>query len=362
MTVPSIVFLCTENELTRERRGYFKAFSKSVNTICISYGRLHCYDELEKLLPEGIQPLLILHPDAWPRLLPHGLVDTPYSTACFQIDTFEYPEGRAFFSMLFDYAFVFHPGFERRFKQLGHPQTICLPHAVEEDLFGAIDYDRVYEVGWVGRIGGKDYSIRRCYIEGLKEHFKMNDTDRYYTPEEMAQVYKQSKVVVNLSRDDYLQDANLRCFEVMASGALLITPKPTELSEIGFIEGIHYVTFQTEAEMYESVRYYLEQEQEREEIAQAARSLVMQKHTYDARVQTILDTLNQNQGKFFAPARHWDKAKVHTIYLKYFTGSMMLDAALNELSRLHGYSSLKAWSMLPAVLRCFLIKIRDSLL
>ena len=61
----------------------------------------------------------------------------------------------------------------------------------------------------------------------------------------MAKIYKQSKVVVNLSRDDYLQDANLRCFEVMASGALLITPKPTELSEIGFIEGTHYVTFKT---------------------------------------------------------------------------------------------------------------------
>ena len=41
----------------------------------------------------------------------------------------------------------------------------------------AVDYDRIYEVGWVGRLGGKDYSIRRCYIEGLKERFKMNDID-----------------------------------------------------------------------------------------------------------------------------------------------------------------------------------------
>ena len=114
--------------------------------------------------------------------------------------------------------------------------------------------------------------------------------------------------------------------------------------------------------MYESVRYYLEHEQEREEIAQAARSLVMQKHTYDARVQTILDTLNQNQGKFFAPARQWDKAKVHAIYLQYFAESMMLEAALNELHRLRSYSSFKAWSMFPTVLKCFLIKLRDSLL
>ena len=135
MIVPAIIFLCTENELTRERRGYFKAFSRKINTTFIPYDRKHRYDELENLLPDEIQPLLILHPDSWPRLLPQGLVDSPYPTACFQIDTFEYPEGRAFFSMLFDYAFVFHPGFDRRFKQLGHPQAICLPHAVEADSF-----------------------------------------------------------------------------------------------------------------------------------------------------------------------------------------------------------------------------------
>jgi len=361
MTIPSVVFLCTANELTRERRGYFKAFSKSVNTICIPYDRLHCYDELEKLLPEGIQPLLILHTDAWPRLLPHGLVDSPYPTACFQIDSFEYPKDRAFFSMLFDYAFVFHPGFDRRFQKLGHSQAICLPHAVEADLFATTDREKLYEVGWVGRLGGKDYSIRRSYIESLKERFKMNDIDRYYTPEEMARIYQQSKVVVNLSRDDYLQDANLRCFEVMAAGALLITPKPTELSEIGFIEGTHYVTFETESQMYESVRYYLARDREREEIARAARSLVMQKHTYDARVETILNTLSQNQSKHFAPARKWDRAKVHGIYLQYFAGSLMLDAAIDELRRIRNHSFRQALYNLPTILKCFLIRLRNSL-
>ena len=358
----AIIFLCSEGQLDRERRGYFKAFSKRLNTICIPYDLQHHSDELEKLLPAGVQPLLILHPDSWPRFLPKGLVDSAYPTACFQIDTFESPEKRAKFSMLFDYVFVFHPGYDRRFQQLGHPQAICLPHAVEASLFEGIDYSKLYEVGWVGRLDGKGYATRCRYIKGLQERFKMNQIDRYYAPEEMAQIYQQSKVVVNLSRDDYLQDANLRCFEVMASGALLITPKPTELSEIGFIEGTHYVAFQTESQMYEVVQYYLEHEQERKKIAQTARDLVIQKHTYDARVQSILGTLNQNQNKFFAPARQWDKAEVHATYLQYFTESMMLDAALNELRKLRSYSSSQAWSTLPAILRCFLIKLRDSLL
>ncbi len=357
----SVVFLCSENELNRERRGYFNSFSSKIDTIYISFDKLHSYQDLENLLPNDIQPLLILCPDAWPRLLPQGLVDTPYPTACFNIDTFEHPEKRARFSMLFDYAFVFHPGFDRKFEQFGHPQSICIPHAIEADLFQTAASPRIYEVGWVGRLDGESYSIRRRYIQGLKELFVMNDIDRYYTLDEMAAIYKQSKIVINLSRDDYLQDANLRCFEVMASGALLITPQPTELSELGFVAGTHYVTFQTETEMYELVQYYLNNQDERETIAQAARNLVMAKHTYDARVQTILEILSQNQGKLFAPARQWDKAKVHATYLQYFTESMMLEAALNELRQLRRYSLFTALSMLPTILRCFAIKIRDSL-
>jgi Glycosyl transferases group 1 len=357
----AVVFLCSEKELNRERQGYFKAFSRIIKTVCISYDKLYCNNELKDFLPQGITPKLILYPDPWPRLLPHGLVNSSCPTACFQIDTFEQTQGRAIFSMLFDYAFVFHPGFDQQFKDLGHPQTICIPHAVEADLFTLADQGRIYEVGWVGRLEGKEYAIRRRYVKGLKERFIMNEIDQYYPPDEMAKVYQQSKVVVNLSRDDHLHDANLRCFEVMAAGALLITPNPTELSELGLVEGTHYVTFQTESQMYELVKYYLRNTVEREAISQAANVLILQQHTYDARAKAILDTVDKNQGKLFSPARQWEKVKVHTAYLKYFASSMMLESAMHELREIRRYSIIQSWSMLPTIMKCFLIKFRDSL-
>jgi hypothetical protein len=356
-----VVFLCSEKELNRERQGYFNAFSKIIKTVCIPYDKLYCNNDLKDFFPQGISPKFILYPDAWPRLLPHGLVNSSCPTACFQIDTFEQPRERAFFSMLFDYVFVFHPGFDRQFKDLGHPQAICIPHAVEADLFTMVDQSRIYEVGWVGRLNGKEYATRRRYVEGLKERFIMNEIDRYYSSDEMAEVYQQSKIVVNLSRDDHLHDANLRCFEVMAAGALLITPKPTELSELGFVEGTHYVTFQTESQMYELVEYYLKNTVERETISQAANILILQQHTYDARAKAILDTVDKNQGKLFSPARQWEKVKVHAAYLKYFAGSMMLESALHELREMRRHSMIQSWYMLPTIMKCFLVKVRDSL-
>ncbi|MEM4218097.1 MAG: glycosyltransferase [Candidatus Methanomethylicaceae archaeon] len=59
--------------------------------------------------------------------------------------------------------------------------------------------------------------------------------------------------MVNISRDDFPHDANMRCFEVMAAGALLVTSLPTELADLGFEEGRHFVGFEHEQDLLEKV-------------------------------------------------------------------------------------------------------------
>jgi Glycosyl transferases group 1 len=353
-----VIFLCTEHELDRERRGYFKAFSNQISTICIPALESDDYYELEKLIPDNVNPILLLHPDAYPRRLPHGLAASKIPTACFLIDTYARAKSGDKFSMLFDYAFVFHPGFDLRLHKAGHPKAICLPHAIEASLFKGKELEQIYDVGWVGRLDGKYYSVRRRCIEKLNSSFKMNDINRHYTPEEMAIVYQQSKIVVNLSRDDYLQDANLRCFEVMASGALLITHKPTELAQIGFIEGVHYVTYQRESDINKIVRFYLDNEASRQAITSAARNFVLNEHTYDSRVQTILNSLKQDDGKLFAPARQWDAAQVQSIYVQYFASAHLVETALQELHILRKLSQQMFWKMMPSVIKAFLVRLK----
>lgn len=354
----AVIFLCTEKELTRERRGYFKAFSKRITTVCIPSLEKEDILEIDEILPQNLEPLLLLHPDSYPRRLPHGLVNTKIPTACFSMDTYEDVDDRVRFSMVFDYAFVFHPGFDNLFAMAGHPKAICLPHAVETEIFLAQEPKRIYDVGWVGRLDGENYSVRRRCIEKLSHSFVMNDIHCFYNPEDMASIYKQSKIVVNLSRDDYLQDANLRCFEAMAAGALLITSKPTELAELGFVEGKHYITYQKEAEIKQLVEFYLEQELERIKITSVAKDLVMREHTYDCRVDFILKILAQDDRKLCAPARYWDEVKVQELYVWYFAKSLILELALKELYLLHHLSKLRAWYMIPQIIKVFLIRIK----
>jgi hypothetical protein len=314
----------------------------------------------DDIMPKGLRPILATQPEASPRL-PQGLVESSIPTGCFQIDTYSGTEKRISWSMLYDYAFVFHPGYDRLFQQAGHPRAVCLPHAVEAELFARQEREELYEVGWVGNLEGGIYKTRRRCIGGLQHRFVMNDVHRRYSFEELSDVYARSKIVVNISRDDYLKDANLRCFEAMGAGALLMTPRPTELSALGLSEDEHYVIFDGDAELHQKISYYLAHEHERRRIATAARAVVLKQHTYDARVDTILRVLEEDAGSLYSPARRWDRGKLHETYLHYFAKNLMLDSAVREMGRMAGHSRGRAMRMVPMVSKAFIRAVQLSI-
>jgi hypothetical protein len=355
-----IVFLCQNHELTRERHGYYRALIKRMPVVCAPLVVKNGYETLKDIVPAGWDPILILQPEASPRL-PHGLASSAVPTACFQIDTYSGTEKRIRWSMLYDYAFVFHPGFNEVFGRAGHPKAICLPHAVEADLFETPCNERCYDVGWVGNLKGTIYSTRRRIIERLAIRFHMNSTERHYNAEEMAAIYKQSKVAVNVSRDDYLRDANLRCFEVMAAGALLFALRPTELSHLGFKDGTHYVSYGSDNELIELIEFYLGHEEKRHSIADAGRALVMKEHTYDSRIEAILKVLRDDRGRLFAPARHWDSLEVQTTYLHYYAKHLMLDSALLQVKEIAATSKGRALRSIPMVTKAFIRALQLSI-
>jgi len=331
----TILFLCRQQDLNRERRGYARALQRrGVRLVCADEG-FPLNGDIRALLercPE--KPSLIIQPETVFPLLPWGLNEIDIPTACFQIDTYAYIHRRVRWSMLFDYTILFHPGFEARFRCAGHPRPVTLPHAVDAEVFQGPEQERIFEVGWVGRTDGPLYRTRRQILKLLSQHFRMNEWWRPHTYEEMAEVYKRSKVVVNIARDDYPQDAPLRFAEAMAAGALFITRLPTELTSLGFEEGKHFVGYRDERRLLDLVHYYLKHETERQRIAEAGREKVLREHTYDCRVETLLQMLERDKGQFFAPARHWSEERVRLVYLDWWTAHMYLDNALTELRQI----------------------------
>ncbi len=181
--------------------------------------------------------------------------------------------------MLFDYTLLFHPGYTERFRAAGHPRPMYLPLAVDREIIDAPKVVRTIEVGAVGRTDSVLYTTRRRILAILDTQFRMNDWRRLYPPKEMGKIFRGSKIVINVPREGYLQEANMRVFEVMGSGALLLTRLPSELSDMRFQEGVHFIGYRNEEDLTPLVRHYLMNHTARLEIAERAHDIVWRDHT-----------------------------------------------------------------------------------
>ena len=87
-----------------------------------------------------------------------------------------------------------------------------------------------------------------------------------------------------------LNDVNMRVFEAVACGSLLVT---NDLAQNGLDEllrdGEHLVTYRDDDELIERVRCYLDNPDEREAIAERGMEEALARHTYRHRMERVLD-------------------------------------------------------------------------
>jgi len=315
-----ILVLCREEHHLKLIYGYAQALRRRGIALYYVQGALSFDTPLSEILRQcPTRPSWIFHFDSDYPLLPSDLTKSAIPTVCFRADTYLNTSRQFRWSTLFDHVAIFHPEYVEAFKETGHSGAFLLPWAVRRELFQAPDPVREYDVGWVGQTGSRVYKKRARLLPMISSAFRVNDWRRSYTLDEVVEVYRRSRVVVNIGRDDFPQDANMRVFEVMASGTLLITALPNELSQLGFQEGVHFVGYRHESDIVPLVRSYLNNEPERLRITRAARAKVLEEHTYDARVDTLLRHLRAAGEAQLAPARAWPEHRVRLMYMDFFS-------------------------------------------
>jgi hypothetical protein len=330
----NILLLCRKKDVGWAQWGFTQAFARRGILLTFADDDVSSDEDILTLLARcDERPGLILHPELDFPLLPQGLAELKIPTACFQIDTYAFTKHRIRWSMLFDHPIVFHPGYQERFQRAGHPGALTIYHAAARDLFDKPELERIFDVGWVGRAfpGIRIHKTRNRVLAALARSFHVNDWRKFYSFQEMAEVYRRSKVVVNVARDDFPQDANMRAFEAMAAGCLLISRMPSELTAIGFQEGVHFVGYRGEGEIINLVTEYLRDELARRSISEAGKHKVLTEHSYDNRVDFLLQELEQRSDEFFAPARQWTAERTHLCYLDYYASHRVLDCAREQL-------------------------------
>lgn len=110
----------------------------------------------------------------------------------------------------------------------------------------------------------------------------------YYS--DLPNFYPLSKVNFNCTSLQMKGAVNQRVFDVPAAGAFLITDHRRQMEDL-FEPGKEIVAYNDPDEIPELVEKYLHDEDARKKITAAARKRILAEHTYDHRIQTLLDKM-----------------------------------------------------------------------
>jgi hypothetical protein len=254
-------------------------------------------------------------------LIPLGLEDAPFPTICIVNDLHAGMASRRIpLTRFFDYVFCQQYNYLHLFTEHPSENVVWLPYACDTDIFYDHQVPRDMDIAFVGQLHTDE---RRRMIPHLAAKYRMNEQRRYLMSE-IPRLYSRSRIVVNMPLDD---DLNMRFFEAMSCGALLITRRHNTGQEKLFVEDEHYVAYSTPQELLEKIDYYLRHEAERAKIARQGYEEIHRNHRMDLRVQTILEYL-QGEPQLAAPIRRMSPAERDRLYAWFFEDIRSLEGGI----------------------------------
>ena len=254
------------------------------------------------------------------RSLPLDTYVSELPTAGYLIDSHLHLDQTKMQAALFDVVFVAQRDFVESLGEV-HPNVHWLPLAAPR-RFLELPRDTVYPAAFVGAV--PRHSFREHLLGEVNRRVAMNDWRRTHAVDEMGDVYRRSRIVLNPPARG---DLNMRFFEGMACGAVVVTPAIGNGLDALAKDGVHYLA----AEFHEPrlVADFVVDVLNRNDlqmIGAQARELIAQAHTYHHRISTIKTVLDSTDP--VAPIREMtprERAR-HLLRLAEFYGDPRLGA------------------------------------
>lgn len=203
------------------------------------------------------------------------------------------------YAHFFDLVFVAQNSVLSWMKNYGLKNVYWLPLACDPEIHRDYGYERDLDVAFVGNFTEK----RRRLFTFLKRELpflKWGIFEKVYG-EEMAKIYSRAKIVVNPAAK---KDVNMRTFEAMSCGALLLNEESCDLREIFTIgEDLDVYPGKNIGVLIEKIKYYLDNEGLRKRIALSGQRKVLNEHTYDLRVKKMLEMSKEITTPNYLPER-----------------------------------------------------------
>lgn len=252
--------------------------------------------DLSKIINElnAFKPDLYLWIESVPGYFPANLQALQCKKACYLIDTYISHEWHKKWAKNFDYVFLADLSYVAAFRAEGI-NAYWLPLACDQEIHSQPSAKKTHEISFVGSVF--DGTDRKRYLDAIATRFPL-----YYERSflrEMANTFASSKIVFNNAVGK--TDLNMRCFEAMASGALLLTDMANNSGQDILFEPHYEYALYNEKNILDIVAFYLKDDLAREETAKHGQQLVLAGHQYIDRVENMLQVINGEQKNTMNP-------------------------------------------------------------
>lgn len=180
-------------------------------------------------------------------------------------------------------------------------------HMFEPDILKSIKFtSKKYDIVFFGQLSKKWYQERIDFFKYLIKNninitiFGKTDDEilkKYCKPavygKEIYTIIKESKIVLNIHSNDSKFARNIRLFEVTGIGSMLLTDYKVNMDKL-FKENIEVITFKSFKDTLSKIKYYLENEEEREQIALNGQKRTINKYNYKILAKKIFKFSKKN--------------------------------------------------------------------
>lgn len=231
------------------------------------------------------KPDIFIMVDSGYTLYPRGIHAIAMPTIFYAIDTHVMLSRYKFLAPIFDFVFIAQKEYVERIKKAHARYAIWLPLACDPDVHKSYNLPKIYDICFIGHQEGG----RKRLLERLARRFNLYTGFVKYT--EMTRIYSQSKIVFNKSIGN---DINMRVFEALSSGSLLLTNRLINNGSEDLFKDREDLVLYDENNLEELAGYYLDHEEERKRISASGFNKVRSRHTYDHRVESMIQFVQEH--------------------------------------------------------------------
>ena len=263
--------------------------------------------------PHGWTPDCVILGDdsAQPPMI--GLESLPIPLVWYTIDTHLHASWHRYYAPVFDIILVAQQDWQSTCALARHRQILqWAPLFINSRQTKHLNLAREIPLAFVGTMNARLNPKRVQLIEHLVTRYPITVQSGPF-----LDTFNRAKIVLNQSING---DVNFRTFEAMACGALLLTERsPNGLADL-FRDGRECAYYEpgNVDHIIEQAEYYAHHQEERERVAHAGYTAVMEAHTSLHRAQLIMDLLKSPHLPSMMNQRHLDQANIQWYLTKVY--------------------------------------------